>query len=219
MIDLSHKKIVYLGHDESRLISAIYSLAGNGLYYCIYKKYFDSLVEKFKNDPHLYIWHKHTLNAYYDLAITNWCKIFGAYSEPTHYQRMVNSNLATKFVEIDINPPNKEILKAILLKNAGLSEPEFNEYQGLTTEYRNRNLIHREHSPDEINDGDLIYPDLHIATETFLSLLLILIEVAKKYPTIKDQLNRYELIYDDFSDKNKIRELIKKSLPKFIETL
>jgi hypothetical protein len=83
-----HKKIVYIPHIEYRLIRELYNLSCEGVYYCLYKEYFDSIKNKF-NTSHVYSWYCHTINAYYDLAIGHWCKIFGSYSEPTHYHKLL----------------------------------------------------------------------------------------------------------------------------------
>lgn len=212
MIMPDHKKLVYLPHIEYRLIAALYSLACDGINYCLYKEYFDSIEKEFKTNPHLYVWHRHTLNAYYDIA-----KLFGAYSEPTHYYHLLNTHaLKTKLTEIGINPPNEEKLKSILLETVDLSVEKFDQYHQITKDYRDRNLIHREHSPSEVNDGDLYYPPLFIAKETFLSLALLLIKLSKQFPDKQDEVNFYKFIYDDFDSKNQICDLIEKSIPKFI---
>lgn len=215
----SHKKEVYLPHTEYRLISALYSLSCTGIHYCIYKKYFDSLKNKFLNSALIY-WHTHTTNAYYDLAISNWCKLFGSYSEPTHYYHLLSTHaLKAKLIDIDIDMEisNKEELKKYLLKLSNLTITEFDNYHQLTKDYRDRNLIHREHSPVKINDGDLYFPELEIAKKSFLSLTLILIKLFRTFYSNQDEVNFYKFIYDDFNQPDQICDLINKSIPKFIE--
>lgn len=217
MVLPDHKKIIYLPHTEYRSITALYSLACDGIHYCLYKEYFDSIENKFNNTPHLYNWYILTVNAYYDLAISNWCKLFGSYSEPTHYYHLLGIHaLKTKLIEININPPNKEQLKSNLLILSKLSINDFDQYHQLTKDYRDKNLIHREHSPTKIKDGDLSYPKIDTAKENFLSLTLILIKLAKRFPNTQDKINCYQFIYDDFDSKDKILELIQKSIPNFI---
>lgn len=92
MLMPEHKKIVYLPHIEYRLILALYVLACDGIYYGIYKEYFDSIQYKFKSIPHMYAWYTRTVDDYYDLAVSNWCKLFGAYSEPTHYYYLLSTH-------------------------------------------------------------------------------------------------------------------------------
>ena len=218
MITENQKKTVFLPHVEYRLISALYGLACDGIHYCLYKEYFDSIENEFTADSHLRVWHRHTVNAYYDIAIINWCKLFGAYSEPTHYQRLLTTHaLKTKLAEISIVPPDKEKLKFILLENTGVLVNEFDQYHQLTKDYRDRNLIHRENSPRKINDGDLYYPHLTTAKETFISLTLVLIKLSRKFPAMQDGVNFYKFIYDDFDNKKQICDLINKSMPTFIE--
>lgn len=187
-------------------------------YPLLYIQNLDSIKKKFTTIPHLCNWYRYTVNAYYDLAIANWCKLFGSYSEPTHYYHILDTiNLQSKLIEIKINPPNKPKLKAKLIAYSNnLSEKEFNKYHKLTKDYRDRSLIHREHLPEEINDGDLRYPMLDIAKETFLSLTLILIELARKFSSQRDVVNYFRFIYDDLHDKEQINNLTDKSIPKFI---
>lgn len=212
-----HKRIVYIPHIEYRLIRELYNLSCEGVYYCLYKEYFDSLKNKF-NTSHIYSWYCHTVNAYYDLAIGHWCKIFGSYSEPTHYHKLLGTQpLKTKLSDLGINPPEADQLRLWLLKDAELTEEAFNEYHQLTKDYRDRNLVHRENSPEKINDGDLYYPKMEFAKRTFLSLIVILIKLAKNFPETQDAVNHYEFIYDDFSEKSEILDLIKKSIPNFLE--
>jgi len=212
-----HKKIVYMPHTEYRLISAMYGLVCDGVTYCMYKDYFDSISGAFKNTPN-HIWFIHTVNAYYDLAISNWCKIFGSYSEPTHYHKLLETQaLRAKLLEIGLALADADQLRDYILDRAGLKLDEYGSYHELTKDYRDRNLIHREHSPDEIKDGDLYFPRLAIAKDTFLSLVLLLINLAKKFPEIGDEVNSYKFLYDDFSGKSQICSLIERSFPKFDE--
>lgn len=209
----NHKKRVYLPHIEYRLLSAIYALSVDGLIYCLYKKHFESIEEDFKAKDS-YIWFIHTMNAYYDLAIGHWCRIFGSYSEPTHYYQLLETQaLQQKLIDIGIGASEKDKLKEYLLKGSDLTPDNFDSYHQLTKEYRDRNLIHREHSPSEIKDGDLYFPKLEIAKKTLLSLILILIKLAKRFPEHQDEVNNYMFIYDDFDDQDKICEAIKKSFP------
>jgi hypothetical protein len=120
------------------------------LIYCLYKRYFDSIKVKFQNKS-TNVWYVHTVNAYHDLAISHWCKIFGSYSEPTHYYQLIKAPALNQgLIELNINPPDRKKLKEYLLKECGLSSEEFNNYHQLTKNYRDRNLVHREHSPNEV---------------------------------------------------------------------
>jgi hypothetical protein len=184
-----------------------------------FKEYFDSIKNKF-NTPHVYSWYYHTVNAYYDLAIGHWCKIFGSYSEPTHYHKLLDTQqLKTKLNELQINPPETDQLRLWLLNDAELTEEALNEYHQLTKDYRDRNLVHRENSPEKINHGDLYYPKIEFAKRTFLSLIVILIKLAKNFPVTQDAINHYEFTYDDFTEKSEILDLIKKSIPDFLATI
>jgi|GEM_PF-6888706 len=210
-----HKKIVYMPQTEYRLISAMYGLVCDGITYCMYKNHFDSLSNSFKGTPN-HIWFIHTVNAYYDLAVSHWSKMFGSHSEPTHYYNLIETqSLVIKLLDVGIEVANKEHLKNFLLKGCNLKAEDYDSYHQLTKEYRDRNLVHREHSPDEINDGDLYFPKLDIAKETFLALALLLIRLVKKLPEVADEVNSYKFLYDDFSEKPQICSLIEKSFPKF----
>lgn len=126
--------------------------------------------------------------------------------------------MKSKIIEIDIKKPDRKHLKNHLLKLSNLSTDEFDKYHTSTKEYRDRNLIHREHSPVKINDGDLSFPILNLAKNTFLSLTLILIQLAKRFPSSQDLVHSFRVMYDDFDDKNEICDLIEKSIPKFIDS-
>jgi hypothetical protein len=126
------------------------------------------------------------------------------------------STLQAKLQEIGITPPNKENLKLKLLEISKVSGDAFDKYHQSTKDYRDRNLIHREHSPQEIKDGDLHYPIIAIANKTFLSLTMILIQLIKSYPNSPDSAHAYKLIYDDVGQKEQIIQLIEESIPKFI---
>ncbi|HAU0782367.1 TPA: hypothetical protein JBH16_15265, partial [Legionella pneumophila] len=154
---------VWLPQEECRLLKQMYSLAGDGLQYLYYKKWFS------ENELNISqidsAWYTYTVNGYYDLTLRNWCMLFGNYSEPTHYFKLQDYNGIKKylqsifgFMEID-----KDKLREELLKLAGLSLQEFSSYHSLVLDYRNRYLSHREHHPDQINDGDLTYPILDTA--------------------------------------------------------
>ena len=210
-----HKKIVFMPHTEYRLISAMYGLVCDGITYCMYKCYFDSISTFFK-DTSNYLWYIHTVNAYYDLAISNWCKIFGSYTEPTHYHKLIETQaLRTKLTEVGVMSADVDHLRSYLLDHAQLSREQYNSYHELTKDYRDRNLIHCEHSPEEIKDGDLYFPKLNVAKDTFLSLALLLINLAKQFPEAADEVNSYKLLYDDFREKSQICSLIESSFPKF----
>lgn len=201
-MDLSdYKKTVYIPHTEYRLISAMYELVCDGVFYCMYKSYFDSIAESFNKKTPNHIWFIHTVNAYYDLAVSHWCKVFGSHSEPTHYYNLIETqSLVIKLLEVGIEAADTEHLKGFLLNGCNLKAEEYDTYHQLTKEYRDRNLVHREHSPDEINDGDLYFPKLDIAKDTFLSLALLLINLAKKFPEVGDEVNSYRFLYGDFSE-------------------
>jgi hypothetical protein len=170
---------------------------------------------KFKDKPD-YVWFICTVNAYYDLAVSHWCKIFGSYPESTHYHHLLETQLLkTKLLELSINPVDKEHLKHAILSGCDLQSSDYDNYHQLTKEYRDRNLIHREHSPSEINDGDLYFPNLEIAKQTLLSLTLILIKLAKRFPETQDEVNCFKFLYDDIDSQEKISTLIMGSFPIF----
>ena len=209
-----HKNKVYMPQIEYRLITAMYYIACDGLHYCLYERYFDSITKSFNKTNQ--IWFVYTVNAYYDLAVSHWCKLFGSYSEPTHYYKLIETHsLINKLFEAGVNRSKKKDLKSFILNSSNVQPEEYDAYHQLTKEYRDRNLVHREHSPDEINDDDISYPKLDIAKETFLSLILLLINLARKYPSQIDDVNSYVFFYDDFSDRSQICLLIEESFPKF----
>lgn len=204
-----HKTIYYLPHDEYRLISAMYDITTDGLYSAYYKRYLDDQREFIKSQPRLIVWYNRTRNAYYDQAISNWCKIFGSWSEPTHYYKLLEIPLfVTKLKEI-FNIKEKNDLKHMIVNNVNMEE--FKLYHSKTKDYRDRYLIHREHSPKQIEDDELGYPNLDVPIKTFCSIALFLIRLTKSFPQEKLDSNQYALIMDNFEFTQQIFLFIKES--------
>jgi hypothetical protein len=111
---MSHSKLKsYLSQSDSRLINALYSTCLEGVYYCLYKEYFDKIESLFKSKPSAF-WYIQTVNAYYDLAVINWCKIFGSYTEPTHYSKIFNHDfIKSKLIGINSSLESHKDLKNI----------------------------------------------------------------------------------------------------------
>lgn len=210
---LESQKKAYLPHVEWRLLSAIYELAYAAVYYIEYKRYFDSIKIKLDSSN---VWYTYTVNAYYDSAIFNWCKLFGSYSEPTHYYQLLSTPLLKEMlVKVNINLTDRTHLKRFILNNCSLSIIQFDKYHKLVKDYRDKNLIHREHSPTKINDGDLSYPILGIAKKTVFSLISLVIKIARTFPQDQSNSNFYSFQYHDLS-KPQINKIIKQSIPPFI---
>lgn len=84
-------------------------------------------------------------NNFFDFAILEWCKVFGAYSEPTHWTRLVNDH---------------DSFKQGLLARLGLNNSEWDSYGKYIRDYRNNFIAHHKKDPKITN-----YPDLDNALE------------------------------------------------------
>lgn len=205
--------VTYMPHKESRLFNALYPTIIASLHYLAYKKFFDENKLKFKNHGDNNWW-IYTVNAYYDLAIINWCKLFGTYSEPTHYYNLIKTSslLCDKLKKI-IDPCDKQTLKRFLLDKAGVTLEEFEIYHKNTMDYRNRNVIHEEHSPEKINSGDLARSSLDIAKKTLTALFFIIIKLANQFPKENDQIYQFRFEFLKYDNEDQLYKDIARDFP------
>jgi hypothetical protein len=73
-------------------------------------------------------------NNFYDMAILEWCKIFGTDNEPTHWKALVSDSDCSSF-------------RNGLLKRIGLDESGWQSYWKEIRDYRNNALAHHRKSP------------------------------------------------------------------------
>ncbi|HCC3233743.1 TPA: hypothetical protein JD761_002490 [Legionella pneumophila subsp. pneumophila] len=203
----------WLPQPECRLLKQMYGIAGDGLQYLYYKRWF--------NENEQYIqqidsgWYTYTVNGYYDLSLRNWCMLFGTYDEPTHYHKLldytgIKSNLQTIYLGGEID---KNKLREKLLESMSISFEDFCAYHKCVVEYRNKYLSHREHHPNQIKDGDLTYPRLDIARQSLLSIFFILIQILREYPNTSTKDNKYFCEYKNFNSIDAIEEYSTKIYP------
>ena len=160
-------------------------------------------------------WFNYTRNAYYDLTIGNWCKLFGANSEPTHYHKLIEKKYALRPIleQLGINPVTKENLKNFILSEMQVSKKDFDEFWEKTRDYRNRALIHHVHDPAQINDGDLDYPEIEIILKTAYPLFKNINIIAAAFPKKQDTANHYKVMYYNFANKNELFDYFKQTFP------
>lgn len=203
----------FLPHEESRLLSQMFHIIGNGIQYAFYKRYFDSLADKakFENQD----WFIYTVNGYYDLAIYNWNMIFGAYSEPTHYTKLIDNHIVLSFLYKILSKENidkKDLLKH-LLDTIELKEEEYSDVHRKIKDYRDRYLVHREHHPSNISDNCLHNPELGMIKKTLESLYLLLVKVMSYFPEDPHEDNVYHVQYLDVNSQEDIEKFLELTLP------
>lgn len=207
-------KYRYAPHAEKRILQEMSNIIIYGLLYADYKRYFDQIKTNVSTNS-LDCWIA-TINGYYDLAVFNWCMIFGSKNEPTHYKKLLEhggclNKLKTLYKQNRMLP---EDLQKIILDEAGLEESEYESFHRKTLHYRNKNLIHREHSPLEIHDGDLEYPDLDPIISTLKAICIILVKLIKLYPDESDEVNTDRIQFCDLDSIDMLDEFRKAAQPK-----
>lgn len=202
-------------HDESRILSQMLNITGNGIQYVYYKKLFDTLADRVLVDNQ--DWFMLTLNGYYDLAVYNWSMLFGAYSEPTHYKKLLeHKNISECLCQIlGFDQVDKESLQCYLLDCIKLSDEEYKKAHQKICDYRDRFLAHREHSPSKINNGDLIFPELNIIKKSLEAFYLLLVKIIRSFPDSPDENNNYHVSYLLLQSYEDIEEFVKLTFPSF----
>ena len=80
----------------------------------------------------------YVLNNFYDLTILEWCKVFGAYGEPTHWTILVSEQ-------------DRDAFREGLLNHLGVSESGWQSTGKQVTDYRNHRLAHHERNTKVTN--------------------------------------------------------------------
>lgn len=204
-------KYVNLSHTESRIIQQLLNIVGDGIQNYHYKQLFDSFEKKISRANRT--WYIYTINSYYDAAVRDWCMVFGSYSEPTHYIRLLKHRPILNIINniIDKEKTSKEDILAYLLRDISITQAVYEKYHQNITDYRNRYLVHREHRPEKINDNDLSYPELEILFRSLSSLYLFIVKIIKQLPDSHN--GQYQVKYYDFENKVQINEYLEKTNP------
>jgi len=107
-------------------------------------------------------------NNFFDIAILEWCKVFGTDSEPTHWKNLITDH---------------DVFRQGLLSALGTDQASYNAYWETVTSYRNKLLAHRTREPSVKN-----YPTLDFALKSSFYYYSILIQMLRSYP---DDLKHY----------------------------
>jgi len=204
---MMNKVIKKLPKDESRLFKQLYELSFDGLSSILYKNELNKGKDQYLHSKYRG-WFISTSNAYLDEAILKWCMIFGSWSEPAHYYTLLKA-VHIKSTLNNLGIDSDEKLKLHLLDEASLTELEFDAYHQETKDYRDRYLVHREHSPRTIGNGDLSHPELIVAEKTFMALINVLHSLANELPNLNEQ---YTIFYYDI-DSSDIKSTLINAIP------
>ena len=91
---------------------------------------FRSLEAVLAEEPNPAYW-IYVLNNFYDLALLEWCKLFGSYGEPTHWTSLVPKS-------------DHDSFRKDLWNQLGITEPDWRVYWEHVTDYRNHRLAHHQ---------------------------------------------------------------------------
>lgn len=110
-------------------------------------------------------------NNFFDIAILEWCKVFGTDSEPTHWKNLIADH---------------DAFRQGLLSALGTDQASYAAYWETMMSYRNELLAHRFTNPSVKN-----YPTLDFALKSSFYYYSILIKMLKRYPDdLKDYYDR-----------------------------
>ena len=74
-------------------------------------------------------------------------------------------------------------LRLLMLNGIEMTETDYSEFHQQLKDYRDRNLIQREHDPKKINDRDLNYPELDPLIKSLMFACKLLVKLIKDYPS------------------------------------
>lgn len=182
-------------HSDYRLLSQMYHLCIEGIYNCLYYKYLNSFTGDLSRNAYIKNWVIGSMNAYYDCSVKNWCMLFGSKNEPTHYSRLLNhQNIKDKLqIILGMPPITDERLKMHFFNELKITEKDYQDFFEKTKKYRDKHLIHREHSPKKINDGDIEYPKVDTIMNSYYIMTYLLICIFDQFPS--HVTGKYELEY------------------------
>jgi hypothetical protein len=111
-----------------------------------------------------------TQNCYAESAIIHWCKIFGAYSEPTHYTSFFNNKCFNLNDEttIDLSSVKKRLRDA-----CGLEKDQYEVFWKGVKDGRDSFFVHNEFSKENRPS----FPDLSVLQKTCLEMREIIFDV------------------------------------------
>lgn len=140
---------------------------------------YHKLLLEYKDDLYQNYW-IFSLNNFLDVAILEWCKIFGNNSQRTHW---------TNYVDED------DDFRRDMLKHINISSECWESYWNDVKNYRDTEVAHHESNPDRDR-----YPDLEIALRSSIYLYQYLINelrVLKISDHPDDLSEHYQVILDE----------------------
>jgi hypothetical protein len=204
-------QITFMPHRIYRMLSAMYDVSLNCLTYYIYFKAIKELTQKGHND-----WYIATHNAYYDLCIIHWCMLFGEKNrEKTHFYYLADHkyNLVEHFEELDIFPLTPARLIEEVLGRDKNEKKLFSKFRDGTLLYRNKNLIHREHDPDDVYDGLITRPLVKTIFDNAFAIHRLIVKVADTFPKHSTLKNPYRLICRPFANVTALKQYYLNTFP------
>lgn len=138
---------------DARLINNMYRAAEDCLRASIYRaKTLEYMNEKHpkperassQGNKQFIYWLVRSSAFYYDCCVVNFCKIFGADSEETHYKNLIDPSFSENIPKIleEVNIDVEKKLKEKILEGSGISEKTYKLYVEEAKKYRNQALVH-----------------------------------------------------------------------------
>lgn len=123
-------------------------------------------IEKLRNNYFIY-----SFNNFIDLAVLDFCHLFGSHSDDLHWKKIVK---------------NPDDFKSNLLKELKLTDEEWKKYRESVKEYRDKDVAHIEIRPTSN------VPDMTIATKAIVFYYNSIIQELKQH-------EKYKMFLDDLS--------------------
>jgi len=115
------------------------------LVYVVRKAGCNEALSRYKNNFNQNYWIL-IYNNFLDIAVMEWCKIFGSYKEPTHWKTVVDDH---------------DIFRQNLLKALNIDDAAWKSYWMSMKDYRDIQVAHHQYNPNVTH-----YPNLNIALES-----------------------------------------------------
>ena len=101
-----------------------------------------------------------------------------------------------------------------IFDNAQIDKKEFKKFRKNTLLYRNKNLIHREHAPEVVQDGWIKRPVTQEIARSAFTLYRLITSLASTFPASPSHQGKYQFNYCIFKNMTGLREYFLRSFMK-----
>ena len=96
----------------------------------------------------------------------------------------------------------------MLLSSINYKEEEYSNFWNKTVDYRNRCLIHAEHNPDIINNGDIFTPVMTIIPKAAYFLMNIINSLCAQFPATPNHDEKYGVYYQVIIGESELKDYL-----------